>query len=71
MRLVTQRKAQLRELGKSGSHVKLLALLMELRFNPIDEFEKQFAEAYLMKLANLVLPEDKGSAVPEEIDPFA
>lgn len=71
MRTVDQRKGQLRELGRSGSHVKLMAMLLEMRMGPIDAFEKQFAEAYLMKLANIQLPEDRSISKEEEIDPFA
>ena len=74
MRLLDQRKGQLRELGRSGSHVRLIALLLEQRMNPIDEFEKQFAEAYLMKLANLQIPTEIGIVTQQkedELDPFA
>lgn len=75
MRTKDQRKGQLRDLGRSGSHVRLIALLLEQRMSPIDEFEKTFAEAYLMKLANLCIPTETGlvsrQKAEEEIDPFA
>lgn len=75
MKLLTQRKSQLRALGRTGTYVSLIALLMEMRFNPLDEFEKQFAEAYLMRLArdpklsNHDRRQDVG--VEQDVDPFA
>jgi hypothetical protein len=73
MKLLTLRKSQFRKLGTEGSHVKLLALLLEMRMNPLDEFEKAFAEAYLMKSAQMEKPDDQNQRdqVVEEIDPFA
>lgn len=59
-RTIDQRKGQLRELGRSGSHVKLIAMLLEQRMSPLDEFEQKFAEAYLLKLANLQIPIESG-----------
>lgn len=83
MILLSLRKKQLRDLGKHGNQIRLLSLLMEMRFNPLDEFEKKFAEAYLMKMATSNLPEygfltearkvteEVTEPVPEDIDPFA
>jgi hypothetical protein len=76
MRTIDQRKGQLRDLGRVRSpHVKLVALLLEMRIGPIDEFEKKFSEAYLMKLAGLQEPDEKEDIQEikedEEVDPFA
>jgi hypothetical protein len=74
MKLLTLRKSQFRKLGKEGSYVKMVALFLEMRMNPLDEFEKAFAEAYLMKIAQMEKLSDQNNReadAVEEIDPFA
>ena len=74
MRLRDKRKSQLRELAKTGTTVKLIALLWEARMNPVDEWEKKWAEAYLTNRARLTrddtITEDT-EEIEEESDPFA
>jgi hypothetical protein len=78
MKLLTLRKSQFRKLGKEGSYVKMVALFLEMRMNPLDEFEKAFAEAYLMKEATIhgriVGSSNENQNIvgeEEEPDPFA
>ncbi len=75
MRLRDKRKSQLRELGRSGTTVKFLALLWEARMNPVDAWEKEFAESYLMNRSRMANPletkEQSERTHEEEEDPFA